>query len=234
MSGGGSGGMRTSDSLPIVLTLTAFVLMFLCQSSYERLVEAWMVEQLEPWLGAAQAQVVERLSAVTVSGAISLYVTGGLYLRLRRELARQSARMSDGATRQARQKPARRDAWLYDAVCRIFLGRWEHIPLNRGKLDLDDADSAVLRDLVTRHLRQLAAEGTLPIWGRKPGYWALWELVPPAFWRQHQIDYASFLEAEPKLLHALPCNGDSDHTITIGELTTCKASVDAFCESVAL
>jgi hypothetical protein len=223
MSSGGSGGMRTSsDRLPIVLTLTAFVLMFLGQSSYQRLLEAWMVEQLEPWLGAAQAQVAERFSAVAVAGALSLYVTGGLYLRLRREFAGRS------------QMPAQRDAWLYDAICRIFLGRWEHIPLNRGKLDLDDADSAVLKDLVTRHIRQLAAEGTLPIWGKKPGYWALWELVPPAFWRQHQVDFASFLDAEPKLLHALPCNGGGDHTVTLGELMTCKASVDAFCESVAL
>jgi hypothetical protein len=35
MSGSGRGGMRTSsDSFPIVLTLAAFVLMFLGQSTY--------------------------------------------------------------------------------------------------------------------------------------------------------------------------------------------------------
>jgi hypothetical protein len=106
--------------------------------------------------------------------------------------------------------------------------------LKRGKLDLDSADGEVLQDLVTRHIRQLAAEGTLPIWGRKQGYWALWEWVPPAFWQHHQVDYQSFLEADPKLLHALPCNGAGSHAVAIGELMTSRASVDAFCESVAL
>jgi hypothetical protein len=108
------------------------------------------------------------------------------------------------------------------------------IALKRGKLDLDSADGEVLQDLVTRHIRQLAAEGTLPIWGRKQGYWALWEWVPPAFWQHHQVDYQSFLEADPKLLHALPCNGAGSHAVAIGELMTSRASVDAFCESVAL
>jgi hypothetical protein len=226
--------MRTSsDSFPIVLALAAFVLMFLGQSGYERLVDAWLMGQLEPWLGAAQAQVAERFSAVVVAGAVALYVTGGLYLHLRREFARQAARIQDGTAKPARQLPARRDVWLHDAICRIFLGRWDQIRLKQGKLDLDDADSAVLRDLITRHIRQLAAEGTLPIWGRKRGYWALWEPVPPSFWRHHQVDYQSFLEADPKLLHALPCNGGGP-AVPIGELMTSKAWVEAFCESVAL
>jgi hypothetical protein len=218
--------MRTSsDSFPIVLTLAAFVLMFLGQSTYERLLDAWIVGQLAPWLGVTQAEVAERISAVAVAGAVSLYVTGGLYFYLRRQFARQSARTP--------QISMQRDVWLYDAICRIFLGRWDQISLKRGKLDLDNADAAVLRDLVARHIRQLAAEGALPIWERKQGYWALWELAPPEFWRHHQVDYQSFLEADPKLLHALPCNGGS-RANSIGALMTSKASVDAFCESVAL
>jgi hypothetical protein len=235
MSGSGSGGMRTSsDSFPIVLALAAFVLMFLGQSTYERLVDAWIVGQLGPWLGMTAAEVVERFSAVAVAGAISLYVTVGLYFYLQREFAGQSARMQNGSPDPARQIRAQRDVWLYEAICRIFLGRWDVIALQRGKLDLDSADSAVLRDLITRHVRQLAAEGTLPIWGRKPGYWALWELVPPEFWKHHQVDYQSFLEADPKLLHALPCNGGGGRAASLGELMTSKASVDAFCASVAL
>jgi hypothetical protein len=234
MSSSGLGGMRTSsDSFPIVLALAAFVLMFLGQSTYEMLVEGWVAQQIAPWLGGIEAEVVERLSAVAVAGAVSLYVTGGLYFYLRREFARQSTRTASGSTRQPAPTPPRRDVWLYDAICRIFLGRWDPIALKRGKLDLDSADSEVLQDLVTRHIRQLAAEGTLPIWGRRRGYWALWELAPPAFWRHHQVDYQSFLEADPKLLHALPCNG-AGHALSIGQLMTSKASVDAFCESVAL
>ena len=58
-------------------------------------------------------------------------------------------------------------------------------------------------------------------------------MVPPAFWKQHQVDYQSFLEADPKLLHALACDGGGQ-AAAIGALMTSKASVDAFCESVAL
>jgi hypothetical protein len=128
--------------------------------------------------------------------------------------------------------PAQRDVWLYDAICRIFLGRWDRIRLQQGKLALDNADAAVLHDLITQHIRQLAAEGALPIWGKRPGSWALWELAPSGFWRHYQVDYQSFLEADPKLLHALPCNGVG-HAAAIGELMTSKAAVEAFCESVA-
>jgi hypothetical protein len=235
MSGSGRGGMRTSsDSFPIVVTLAAFVLMFLGQSAYERLLDAWIVQLLEPRLGPTAAEVVERLSAFAVAAASALYVTGGLYLYLQREFEAQFAHMSNGSVKPAGPLRAQRDVWLYDAICRIFLGRWDLIALKRGTLDLDGADREVLQDLVTRHIRQLAAEGALPIWGRKPGYWALWESVPPAFWHHHHVDYESFLEADPKLLHALPCNGAGGHTAAIGELMTSRASVDAFCESVAL
>jgi hypothetical protein len=235
MSSSGRGGMRTSsDSVPVVLTLSAFVLMFLGQSGYERLVDALIVRELAPWLGATAAEVIERFSAVALAAAMSLYVVAALYFYLKREFARQSAPTPNGSIKPAAPIPAQRDVWLYEAICRIFLGRWDRIALQRGKLDLDSADSAVLQDLITRHIRQLAADGTLPIWGKRPGSWALWELVPPAFWRDHQVDYQSFLEADPKLLHALPCNGTGTHAAAIGELMTSRTAVDAFCEAVAL
>jgi hypothetical protein len=226
--------MRTSsDSFPIILTLTAFVLMFLGQSAYERLVDAWVAEQLEPWLGATAAEVAERFSAVAVAGIVSVGITAGLYCYLRREFVRQFERMSQGSITHAPWGRAQRDVWLYDAICRIFLGSWDRISLRHGRLDLDKADSAVLHDLVTRHIRQLAAEGTLPIWGKRQGYWALWELAPPEYWKRHQVDFHSFLEADPKLLHALPCNSGG-HTRAIGELMTSRAAVEVFCKSVAL
>jgi hypothetical protein len=232
----GIGGMRTSsDSFPVILVLAAFVLMFLGQSTYEWLVGAWMVQQLGPWLGVTQAEAAERLTAVAIAGVVSLYVTAGLYFYLRREIAGQFERMSNGSSRSGKPPPpipARRDVWLYDAICRIFSGHWDQVALKNGKLDLDRADAAVLQDLVTRHIRQLAADGTLPIWGKRPGYWALWEPAPPAFWKHHQVDFQSFLEADPRLLHALPCNGG--HAASIGELMTSKAAVETFCQSVAL
>jgi hypothetical protein len=224
------GGMRTSsDSVPIVLILTTFALMFIGETSYERLTEAWLLAHIEPWLGAGAAEVAERFSAFAVAGILSLSVTAALYIHLRRQFARAAAQLANGSPARALQ----RDVWLYDAICRIFLGHWEAIALKAGRLDLDSADAPVLRDLVSRHIRQLAADGTLPIWGRGRGNWALWELAPPEFWRHHRVDYQSFLEADPRLLHALPCR-DGDRMVSFGELMTSKAAVDAFCESVAL
>ena len=224
------GGMRTSsDSVPIALILSAFALMFIGETSYERLAEAWLLEHIEPWLSTAAAEVVERFSALAVAGALALCVTAALYLHLRRQFAREAAQLADATP--ARQP--QRDVWLYDAICRIFLGRWEAIALKGGRLDLDSADAPVLQDLVSRHIRQLAADGTLPVWGRQQGRWGLWELAPPEFWKHHRVDFQSFLEADPRLLHALPFR-DRDHAASLGELMTSKAAVEAFCESVAL
>jgi hypothetical protein len=207
--------------------------MFLGQASYERLADGWMAQGPEPQLGAAAAALVERFFTVALAGAIALYVVGGLYFYLRCAFAAPSRPAPEQPRRQAAGTGAQRDVWLYDAICRIFLGKWEPIPLQRGELALNGADAEVLHDLVTRHIRQLAAEGALPIWGKQPGYWALWELAPAAFWRQHQVDYHSFLEADPKLLHALPCNG-ARRAAPLGALMTSRAAVEAFCESVAL
>jgi hypothetical protein len=222
--------MRDSDSIPIVLILTAFVLMFVGERGYERLAEAWVLGQIEPRLSASEAEVVNRFFALAVAALLSVYVTAGLYLRLRRNFARQVARIESGAL----ARRPRRDVWLYDAICRIFLGRWEPIALKGGKLNLNANDTPVLQDLVSRHIRQLAADGTLPIWGRQRGSWSLWELAPPEFWRHHQVDFQSFLGADPKLLHALPCESNGGRPASFGELMTSKAAVDAFCESVAL
>ena len=107
--------MRTSsDSVPIALILTAFVLMFIGEASYERLAEAWLLARIEPWLGAGAAEVVERFAALAVAGAISLYVTAALYLHLRRQFASESAQAGGSPAR-----PPQRDVWLYDAICRI-------------------------------------------------------------------------------------------------------------------
>jgi hypothetical protein len=225
---------KSSDGFPIVVTLVAFVLMFLGQDVYERLAFDWIMRQLAPRMGPAQAELVERVSAIALPALVALLVIRGFYLYAMREFTRQAERAAHRTKKSAweDQDGVERDIWLYDAVCRIFLGRWATIPLKGGKLDLDGAGFPVLHDLVTHHVRQLACDGRLPVWGKKPGYWALWELAPADFWKHHQIDYESFLQADPRMLHALPC--DAGSMVSLRELMTSKAAVDAFCESVAL
>jgi hypothetical protein len=159
---------KSSDGFPIVVTLVAFVLMFLGRAVYERLAYDWIMRQLAPWIDAAQAQLIERISAIAVPAAIALLVMRGFYLYARLEFIRQAERAARRPRKNAWQDQdgVERDVWLYDAVCRIFLGRWDEIPLKAGKLDLDGAGFPVLHDLIAHHVRQLASDGRLPVWAR--------------------------------------------------------------------
>ncbi len=105
--------MRNSpDSIPVVLVLTAFVLMFLGETSYQRLAETWILVRIEPYLSASEAEWAERFSALAVAGLLSLWVTAGLYLHLRRRFAQQLARVAAGLP--ARPPAARRLALRCD------------------------------------------------------------------------------------------------------------------------
>jgi hypothetical protein len=226
---------KSSDGFPIVVALVALVLMFFGQTVYERLAADWVMDELASFVDPAEAILVERISVVLLPGIASLWLLIGVYRYAWREFSRQA----ELSALRTKMRPAweehpgvERDVWLYDAVCRIFLGRWEKIPMRGGKLNLDGAAFPVLHDLVAHQIRQLASDGRLPIWGKRQSFWALWELAPPELWKQYQIDYESFLQADPRMVHALPC--DMSLAGSLRELMTSKASVDLFCDSVAL
>lgn len=82
-----------------------------------------------------------------------------------------------------------RDVWLSDAIWRAYLGIW-HIPPGEGLQELNVSESEKRRFamLVIRDFRQIASEGTLPIWGWK-GTSTLWEKVPNEFWKNNHIEY---------------------------------------------
>jgi hypothetical protein len=225
---------KSSDGFAIVLLVIGFALVFICQTVYERLLTDWILRQLEPWMGSLPAEVLQRFSALAVPVLAALLLLLGIYRYIRRDFVRQLEAVRI-ASRNGREDRVRgpRDVWLYDAICRIFLGRWDKIPLHRGRLDLDATSLPVLHDLVTHHIRQLASDGRLPIWGKNGSYLALWELASPEFWRHHEVDYESFLQADPRTLHALPCNGATP-ALSLRELMTSRAAVDAFCDSVSL
>jgi hypothetical protein len=123
------------------------------------------------------------------------------------------------------------DVFLYDAICRIHLGKWKKITIIDGHLAIDGAGFQTIRDLLER-IRQLAFDGRFPIWGKKPGFWSLLEQPPPGFWQHHQINYFSFLDANPKKLHAVPLYM-SGQAIALRELKTNRARVDDLCRSDA-
>jgi hypothetical protein len=120
-----------------------------------------------------------------------------------------------------------RDVSLYDAICRIFLGRWSLIPVKDGNLDLNVNGFQALHDLL-EHIRQLAFDGRLPIWGKKPGYLTLWERPDAQFWNHHRIDYLSVTGGNSTELHAVPMDA-SGHAMSLRELMTSRAAVDSIC-----
>jgi hypothetical protein len=126
---------------------------------------------------------------------------------------------------QSQQVAVQRDVWLYDAICRMFLGRWERIPTNDGHLALDQDGFQSIHDLL-EHVRQLAFENRLPIWGKQRGYQTLWENAGGDFWRHNQIEYMSFTDGDPVQLRAVPIN-TSGQVVSLRELMTSRATVDA-------
>jgi hypothetical protein len=125
--------------------------------------------------------------------------------------------------------PVHRDVWLYDAICRIFLGRWEKIPIKDGQLDLSANGFEAIHDLIEQ-VRQLAFDGRLPIWGKTQGYSALWEKSPPAFWKDNQIHYLSFTDGDPEKLCAVP-RDTGGQIISLRELMTNRGTIDALCQT---
>jgi hypothetical protein len=227
------------DGFPIALTLFCAALYGLGQTAYERLAQDVIVQQLTPWIGSLPSGVLERATAVVFPAIMALGVVIALFRHLDRSLQRRLGRVIEAATRTAirkaadKQARAQRDVWLYDAICRIYLGRWDRLGLRQGGTAIDADSGQVLHDLVTQHVRQLAFEGRIPIWGKASGRQPLWELAPVEFWQHHQVDYQSFLEADPRMLQALPCSSGG-RARALRELMTNKAAIDAFCASVAL
>ncbi len=132
----------------------------------------------------------------------------------------------DGADATAPVSSAiERDVWLYDGICRLFLGRWEKIQIKDGHLDLSANGFQAIHDML-EHVRQLAFDGTFPIWGKQQGYTALWEKAEPPFWKSNQISYHSFTDGDPRKLCAVP-RDTGGQVISLRELMTSRAAIDA-------
>ena len=120
-----------------------------------------------------------------------------------------------------------RDVPLYDAICRMFFGRWQKIPIIDGHLDLSASAFQSIHDLIAQ-VKQLAFDGRLPIWGKAQGHLAMWEQPKPAFWNNHQIDYYSFTDGDPTKLRVVPHNTSGQIT-SLRDLMTSRAAIEKIC-----
>jgi hypothetical protein len=79
-----------------------------------------------------------------------------------------------------------RDATLLAAIWRAYLGEWE-VPENGG-LGKSTEEGNRFKKIAEHEFRQLAFDGKLPIWARRPNN-HLWEEIPKELWRDYHIDY---------------------------------------------
>jgi hypothetical protein len=140
------------------------------------------------------------------------------------DLQRQLVRTGDS--------PSLRDVSLYDAVCRMFLGRWQKIPVVDGHLDLDASGFQSIHELISQ-VKQFAFDGRLPIWGKAQGQLAMWEQPKSTFWKNHQIDYLSFTDGDPTELRVVPSNTSGQIT-SLRDLMTSRSAIDEICRDPSL
>jgi hypothetical protein len=121
-----------------------------------------------------------------------------------------------------------RDVSLYEAIWRAYYGEWR-MPAAAGLAAMADHPPDKLSKLVLETIPQLAFDGVLPIWGRKASYHLL-EPIASEFWKDHRLDWFSFLKGKPDVLATKPSpsHGRTEKPL-VGLMTSRAAINDAFC-----
>ncbi len=186
------------DRLKIIFIATALILggLFVWFSSNFFYTLFWAV--LEKW-NFKEANVVAYTLAHLTPFVLIILVVMAVYFIARHEIDKQITSVPRNPKIDVQEV---RDVWLYDAICRMFLGRWEKIQIIDGHLDLSRSAFQSIHDLITQ-VKQLAFDDRLPIWGKAQGHLAMWEKPKPDFWKNYQIDYLSFTDGDP-LYHIIP------------------------------
>jgi hypothetical protein len=109
---------------------------------------------LEKW-NFKEASVVAYTLANLTPFLLIVALVAIIYLFVRREIAKQVA---GGASSTIPSTSFDRDITVYDAICRMFLGRWDKIAVAEGHLDLSQNGFQAVHDLM-EHVRQLAFDG---------------------------------------------------------------------------
>ncbi len=211
------------DRLKIIFIATALILggLFVWFSSNFFYTLFWAV--LEKW-NFKEANVVAYTLAHLTPFVLIILVVMAVYFIARHEIDKQITSVPRNPKIDVQEV---RDVWLYDAICRMFLGRWEKIQIIDGHLDLSRSAFQSIHDLITQ-VKQLAFDDRLPIWGKAQGHLAMWEKPKPDFWKNYQIDYLSFTDGDPKKLRVVPYNTNGQIT-SLRDLMTSRAAIEKIC-----
>lgn len=104
-----------------------------------------------------------------------------------------------------------RDVELWEALWRAYSGNWN------GRSDVETGVEILRFEIAADTIRQHAFEGSLPIWGRRPKS-NLYELIPRAFWRNHEILTSYILNSTGRDLWV-----DTTHALAIGDVPHSRA-----------
>ena len=174
--------LRGRKSRVVVLWL---ILAWIIQQTFGSFVADLVADRLRSLTGYTESDVMKLVSDYgfsIISAALVIFLAYKAG-QLKRILS------ADGANKEVAQfsPTAERDIWLFDAICRMYLGRWQRLSSTGKRLDLDVDTTNVLFELVTHDVRQFAFEGRLPIWGKFASL-ALWQRTDSEFWEDHSID----------------------------------------------
>jgi hypothetical protein len=104
-----------------------------------------------------------------------------------------------------------RDVELWESLWRAYSGNWN------GRSDVETGVEILRFEIAADTIRQHAFEGSLPIWGRRPKS-NLYELIPRAFWRNHEIFISYILNSTGRDLWV-----DTTHALAVGDVPHSRA-----------
>ncbi|MBV8755385.1 MAG: hypothetical protein JO328_21235 [Hyphomicrobiales bacterium] len=203
------------------------ILAWIIQQTFGSFVADFVADKLRSLTGYSESDLMKLVSDYGFSILLAALVIFLAYKVGQIKPSASADTKNKDATRV--RQTIERDVWLFDAICRMYLGKWERISSmgNRRELDVDTRNA--LYELVARDIRQFAFEGRLPIWGKFAPL-ALWHRTDSEFWEYHGVDWSSFLLNDPKKLRVTKYMLKHQSTV-MSQLMTSRVKVDELCES---
>ncbi|MBR0779142.1 hypothetical protein JQ625_30340 [Bradyrhizobium diazoefficiens] len=183
---------RKSDNFPLVLGGGTLALALAFHTIWTIVFEDWVKHQLERLVGHTVAEMIEKFGDVGFSVIAAIAVVWFLYWYIKRaleaELKSEAAEPIQAPANLIFDSSLVKDATLLEAIWRVTLGKWGE------RREYAEKDLEAMKPFwnATIEIRQRAFEGKLPIWAKRRGRpnSTLFEIVPPQFWLNHEINEA--------------------------------------------
>ncbi len=181
---------RKTDNFPLVLAGAGLALWLLLHTVWSILFEDWLKHQLEHVAGHTVAEVIERFGHLGFPALAAMAIVWFVFVYAKASAKAELAETTTPPPVESLDRKTTildpswiRDALLLDAIWRAHLGQWKA----RETYPHDDWSAKTPFYKAANDIRQMAFEGKLPIWARRPSS-NLFEVVPSGFWLNHDIE----------------------------------------------